>query len=503
MNRTLLVVGAAVMAALPALHAAGDAKDLQQALALEKTVQKAIKDAEASVACIVVSRSELYAKFGQGVAADAPGKLGAFDRQACQADPLFKELSAADKKSLLRKLDLTDDMNLPESSGTGFVVDDSGLVLTPYHVVVGASKILVRLAGHKISYADIYAADPRSDLAVLRLLNPKLGLKALRLGDGGKVERGQFVVGLAYPSLQGARDAKPSAAWGLVSNLRQKAPAQTVEEERGKTLYDYGLLLQTDARVHPGSSGAVLLNLHGDAIAIASSLAGAGGTDTAGTYAFPLDAGLQRILGVLKQGQEVEYGFLGVRFDPAKQSEGVKLSFVTEGSPAHHAGLKLNHVILSVNSVPVTHSDDVLRVLATQFAAAKVQLEVRKPGSAAREKVDVVLAKYYVGGKVIASEPGKRPFFRGMRVDDTSLLVQQPGSPANEIPQGVLICDVQADSAAAKVDLKPGTVITHVGDRAVTSPAAFYEIIVSRKGPVELTLLAADPGQPGPKVTLP
>jgi serine protease Do len=503
MNRVILPVGAALCLMLPALPAADDDKQLQQALALEKTVQKIIRDAEPGIASIVISRSELYARFGQGPAADQPGKLGAFDRQALEAYALFKELSAADKKGLVRKLDLTEETNIPESSGSGVVIDDKGLVLTPYHVVSGATKILVRLPGNKMSYADIHAADPRSDLAVLRLLGPKLGLQAIRFGDGGKVERGQFVVALAFPFAPGWRFAKPSAAWGVVSNLRQKATPQAGDEERGKTLYDYGLLLQTDARVNPGTSGAVLFNLHGDAIALTSSLAGVGGTDVAGSYAFPLDAGLQRIIAVLKKGQEVEYGFLGVRFEQARDGEGVKLAAVTDGSPAHHAGLKMHHVIFAVNGTPVGDSDDVLRLLSTQLAGAKVILEVRKPGSAAREKVEVVLAKYYVAGKVIATELGNRPFFRGLRVDDTSLLVQQPGSPANDIPRGVLIGDVQPDSAAAKVDLKPGTVITHVNDRPVTSPAAFYEIVLGHKGPVQLTLLPADLGQAAPKVTLP
>jgi serine protease Do len=488
---------------LPAAHAADDDKLQQQALALEKTVQKIIRDHEGSIASIIVSRSDLYARFGQGAADDQPGKLGAFDRQALQTNALFKQLSAADKKALLRKLDLADETNVPQSWGSGVVVDDKGLVLTPYHVVQGATKILVRLAGYKTSYADILAADPRSDLAVLRLLVPKLTLQAIQFGDGGKVERGQFVVGLAFPFTSGWRDPKPSASWGVISNIRQKAAPLVADEERGKTLYDYGLLLQTDARINPGCSGAVLLNLRGEAIALTSTLAGVGGNDVAGSYAFPFDAGLQRIILVLKKGQEVEYGFLGVRFDPARDNDGVKLAAVTDGSPAHNAGLKAHHVICSINGTAVSDSDDVLRLLSTQLAGATIALEVRKPGNAAREKVNVKLAKYYVGGKIIASDLGQRPFFRGLRVDDTSLLVQQPSSPANEIPPGVLIADVRPESSAAKVDLKPGTVITHVNDHPVTSPAAFYEYVLNQKGPVVLTLLPADVGQTAPKVTLP
>jgi hypothetical protein len=101
---------------------------------------------------------------------------------------------------------------VPEGSASGIMVDDQGLVLTPYHAVRGASKVFVCLPGRQGSYADILAADPRSDLAVLRLLLPKLKVPAIRLGDGGQAERGQFVVGLANVYASGLPKAKPSAA---------------------------------------------------------------------------------------------------------------------------------------------------------------------------------------------------------------------------------------------------------------------------------------------------
>jgi serine protease Do len=496
MRRRGFIIGAVFLGILATVHGQGDDKNahLQQALALEKTVQKVIQTNEASIASIIVSRSEHYARFGQGSPPDQPGKLGTFDREAIQTHPLFKEQSAASKKTLLRKLDLTDETSVPESCGSGVVVDNKGLILTPYHVVLGATKILVRLPGNKMSYADIFAADPRSDLAVLRLLDAKLAPQAIRFGDGGKVERGQFVVGLCFTFTPGMRHSKPSAAWGVIANLRVKA------DERGKTLYDYSLLIQTDARVHPGCSGAVLFNLQGEAIGITSSLAGVGGTDVAGAYALPLDAGLQRVLAVLKKGQEVEYGFLGVSFEPpTKGEEGVKLAYVTEGSPAEESGLKMGHVILAVNGTPVSDRDDVLRLLSTQLAGAKVTLQVHKKS----ELVVANLAKYYVGGKSIATDTSNRPFFRGLRVDYSSLVVQQPNSTINEIPRGVLITDVEPDSAAAKANLQIGTIITHVNGVRVGSPAEFYAEVLNSNSPVELTLPSAEQGQPPRKVTLP
>jgi serine protease Do len=492
----------ALPAALSATHQQDD--DLQRALALEKTVQKVIAQAEPAIVSILVSRSELYGRFGQGPSADDPGKLGPFDADALKSHRLFGELSAADKKAVLRKLDLADGGQVPEASASGAVVDDKGLVLTPYHVVDGAVKILVRLPDGQSSYADIFAADPRSDLAVLRLLRPKLALQSVRLGDAGKAERGQFLIGLANSYAPGFPRAKPSAAWGILANVRQRQPLLAGGEEKGKSIHHYGTLLQTDARLNLGTSGGVLFNLQGEAIALTSTIAGgAPGPDVAGTFATPFDEGLRRILVVLMKGEEVEYGFLGVSFEPASgKVEGVVLKSVTDGSPADLAGLKEGHAILAVDGQPVRDNDELLRALSTRLAGTKVGLDIKKPG-VAREKTEITLAKYLVTGKVIASQRGSRPVFRGLRVDYTSLIAQQPGFTAGMIPRGVLVGEVLPDSAAARADLKPGLVITHVNDRAVTLPAAFYDIVLSQRGPVELTLQAPEAGQPAPKVILP
>jgi serine protease Do len=478
-------------------------KSLQQALALQEVMQKAIADAEPSIGCVLVSRSDAYQRFSQGPAHENPGKLGAFDLQMFERHPLISGLGEKERTRLRRQLDLADARHVPEAFGSGVVLDESGLVLTNYHVVQGAVKIFVRLPEHQGGYADIHAADPRSDLAVLRLLNPKLALKAIRLGEGDKARRGQFVLSIANPFAAGFRDGKPSASWGILSNVRRRAPGPAREEERAKSLHHYGTLLQTDARLNLGCSGGALIDLKGQLIGVTSATAAVAGGETPGGFAIPIDAGMRRILDVLKRGEEVEYGFLGVGVDErAERTEGVVLEHVTPGSPADLAGLRPRHVILSVNGTPVHESDDLFLALGTQLAGATVRLEVRKPGAAGRERVEVPLAKFYVPGKRIAAGLGGRPFVRGLRVDYTSLLVQQPRSPVQRIPAGVLVSEVQAGMPAAAALLRPGDVITHVNGRPVTTPSAFYREAQGRVGPLELTLAPGDPSQPAPKVNL-
>src|SRR5262249_37172753 len=151
--------------------------------------------------------------------------------------------------------------------------------------------------------------------AVLRLLDHKLApLKEIKLGDGGAVKKGQFVLALANPFAAGFRDGSPSVSWGMLSNVQRRADVGAPEEQPNlpRPLYQLGVLLQTDARLNLGCSGGALLNLHGEMVGLTTARAAISGFETAGGFAMPLDGNLKRIIVKLRQGFEVEDGFLGV-----------------------------------------------------------------------------------------------------------------------------------------------------------------------------------------------
>jgi serine protease Do len=480
-------------------RAGDDAAELKSALALQRVMQKVIADVEPSVACILVSRSDAYQRYGLALSSTNAGKLGGVDPRLLANLP---GVSAEKLPALRKKLDLSDPGHVPESFGSGVVIDSTGLILTNYHVVSEAAKIFVRLPDGTGSYADIHAADPRSDLAVLRLLAPHPRLKVISFGDGSKCARGQFILSIANPYAAGFRDGKPSASWGIISNLRRHAPAEPSEVLRAKTLDKYGILLQMDARLNLGCSGGALVNLRGEMIGLTTALAAIHGGETPGGFAVPLDAGMRRIIDVLKRGEEVEYGFLGVVFrGEEKPGAGAVVGDVTSGSPAERqARLRAGDIILKVDDQPVREWDDLFLALGTHLVGSKVKLEVRRLHGG-QGVVEVELAKFFFPGKKIASSLGKRPYFRGLRVDYTSVLAVE--QKAGAVYRGVLISEIQPFSPAAAAKLKSGEIITRVNGREVNTPAEFYDAAALAAGRIELTLAAFGFNTPAPKVVLP
>jgi S1-C subfamily serine protease len=482
----LTALSAALLAAAGAR--ADDKPASPELAALQAAVKKTVAGAESSVGCVLVGRSSHYAKLDPPPADALPGQLGRFD-----ADALLRKLPADDERQrrLIQGLDLSRPDHVPESFGSCVVLDESGLVLTQAHVVRNAAKLYVRFSHKRGSWADVLAADPRSDLAVLRLLDKTPDLKAVKLGDGGKAEKGQFVVLLANTFAPGFRDWSPTASWALIANVRERLYRPVDRKEFNKTrhshtLYHYPTLLQLDMRLKAVSGGAVF-NLDGELIALTTARALEGG-EAPGSFALPLDAAVHRIIEVLRRGEEVEYGFLGVGWTTEDRApEGVKLDTVAEHSPAFRAGVHDNDLLLSIDGVPVREHDDVFLLVGRRLAGTTIKVEVKAgPGEPTRT-CTATLAKFYIDGPILASkQPAPR---RGLRVDYTSVLNGRPApSWIKGVAEGVLIRDVKANSPADRAQLQPDKIITKVNGQKVLTPAEFYRAMDRADGRIDLSV---------------
>lgn len=462
----------------PAASQPAASSGLQAAAAIESALVSAIASAEKSVVAIARIKPADRDALTMLERADAFNRIQ-FASPAQPGDPDF----------------------VPNEYGTGVVVDPNGLILTPYHVVGPGDQLFVTTIDRKVYPARIKAADPRSDLAVLSI--DARGLPPIKFGDAASLKKGQIVIALGNPYAI-ARDGQPSASWGIISNLARKAPLATEDGIRvlKTTLHQFGTLIQTDAKLNLGTSGGALVNMKGEMIGLTTSLAATAGYEQAAGYAVPVDQTLLRALEALKEGREVEYGFLGVRPSSFSQTEiftgsrGVKVDDVVPGTPAQRYGLRPGDVITHVNGEEVFEADHLVLQVGKLPVDAVVRLTVQRDGRVL--PVLVELTKNWVPGKkIVTTLP---PAWRGLRVDyataSRQFQEQLRQDRSIETDGCVVVSDVEQNSPAWKEGLRPDMFISHVAGTRVGSPKQFRAAIAGKDGPVEVKVLSPEGGQP-------
>lgn len=498
------VAGATLLAvsALAAPAPAADPPRQELLLAAEKQLKAAAESAGPAVACVVVSRSDRYPRPEQEP--DTPGRLGGFDL------PLFLK-AHPDQKRLALSLDLSDPISVAEHGyACGVVIDPAGLVLTPYHVVEGATKVYVHLPGRVGSYADIHAADARSDLAALKLLAPPAKLTPIkfaevrlheRAGRPASLFQGKFTILIASGYVPGFQLDRPSAALGSVTAVQFPRGGSSID--RSTSYYHYGPLIEHDAKLNVGVDGAALLNLDGEMIGLATSAAHLVSTERGPFRALPADDNFRRVVEVLRRGEEVEYGFLGVSIPTHENT--MRLSDVTAGGPADLAGLQPGDLITHIDGVPIRSYEDLLARVGPARAGGRTTVTFSR-GNRAREAT-VVLGKFRNPQPFIASVRPEPVF--GLRVDYGSVLAQPGnGRRGGSVPTGVSVREIVPDSPAAAAFRRLGGnaeawLVTQVNGNEVTTPAEFYKAAKGQRS-VKLTLRdSTDPNARDREVTLP
>lgn len=374
----------------------------------------------------------------------------------------------------------------PSDFSSGVAIGTDGEILTTYHTLRGSAQIWVRTADKQEFEAEILAADPRSDLAVIapRARNAGRGPKLvpMKLGDAAKMRPGTFLIALGNP-YNAARDGKASAGWGILANTARRVHAPTDESAgigvRAQFFRYQPTLLQLDAKLNVGMSGGAVVNMKGELVGLTTAAASPVAYDVNAGYAIPMDALGRRIAETLRQGKEVEYGFLGIGLD---QDIPNGVSNVGPGTPAEKAGLARGDVIVGVGGHELDGEDGLTMALALVPIGGDVNLKVRRDDRV--EELTAFVSKYPVNGQVIATNRPKP--WRGLRVDYSSVIKNSGGADfilMNAMAQGgVGVVEVETGGAADGAGLKKEQIITQVDGQPVPTPAAFARAVAGKEG---------------------
>jgi S1-C subfamily serine protease len=370
--------------------------------------------------------------------------------------------------------------------GSGVVVGEKGEILTAFHVVKGASRLVVWALNLPRFEAEIIAADPRSDLAVIvpRGL-PETAysrFKPIKIGDAGKLRKGNFLLALGNPFNAARLDGRASASWGILSNVARRMDLPQEEQAHNESqLRHFPTLLQLDSKLNLGMSGGAVVNLKGELVGLTTAAGNASGFDAMAGYAIPMDQLGRNVVEALKEGKEYEYGFLGINLDIENRTNRVRSA--AQGSPAAAGGVQVDDQIVAVGDIPVTDSESLVIAINSIPAGEPVVLKLLRRNVTMERTVE--LAKRRVMGQVIATN---RPEpWRGIRVEYSSTLASTNLNLEEVLARrGVLVTEVETGSEADRAGLKAGQVISRVGDKPVPNPRAFRKAVEGVKGPVQI-----------------
>ena len=282
------------------------------------------------------------------------------------------------------------------STGSGFVIDPSGLIVTNAHVIEGAAAIQVRLADGKRFQGQVVGRDNRVDLALLKI-EGATGLTPLPLGDSNRLRVGEFVLALGNPF-----GLEQSVSFGIVS--RKGAPLSVAALG-----FDF---IQTDAAINPGNSGGPLVNVAGEVIGVNSMAA------RNGSIGFAIPANLVKmLLPQLATKGRVDWGWLGVSISEVTEDDldrlklrevrGVLVRGVLPGDPADKGGVRTNDVIVGIDGARLESPRDLQRVVSSTPVGKRVRVVLLREGR--ETEVEVTIGLYQEREASSAEPPRREP----------------------------------------------------------------------------------------------
>jgi Do/DeqQ family serine protease len=406
--------------------------------------------AAAQLRVVPQSPAQVQLSFAPVVAKVAPAVVNVYSRRVVRqaVNPFFQQFFGAGPMR----------SRVEQSLGSGVIMRGDGIVLTNNHVVEGGQDIQVALPDRREFAASVLIADPRTDLAVLKIDPKGETLPALEFGNSDTLQVGDFVLAIGDPFGVGQ-----TVTSGIVSALARSNGGAT----------DYQFFIQTDAAINPGNSGGPLVTLDGKLIGINSSIISSSGGNNGIGFAIPSNMARLVVDGALGGGiKRPWFGADGqavtaeiARSMGLARPEGVLISEVFPGGPAAEAGMAKGDILLSIDGFAIDDPQ-----------AMRYRVVTRRPGDLARvrfsrsgtvREVGVRIALPPDSGRSETTISGRNPM-QGARVANiTPALADE--MQMDLMAKGVVVMAVDNPSSAARFGFQQGDIVRQVnGDRIAT-----------------------------------
>jgi serine protease Do len=379
-----------------------------------------------------------------------------------------------------------------QGSGSGFVIDRQGFILTNYHVIEDADRITVTLADGRTLRAEVVGTDPAIDVALIKVSGTG-ALESAPLGNSDELRVGEWVCAIGNPL-----GYVHSVTVGVVSFI-------------GRKLFDASLddYIQTDAAINFGNSGGPLINARGEVVGINSALSSRASNIG---FAVPINQAIA-ILPQLKSHGRVSRGFIGVvltdvtpdlqRSLKLPVSRGALVQDVTDGSPAAAAGLRPYDVILSVDGREVLSNDELIRDISGRQPGTLTRLDVLRDGRKHVAQIRLVERPRELSGgdprpSSTRPEPAPEDAPLGLAVRNLdAAFVRRMGVPASV--SGVIVVRADPLGASFSPPMRRGFVIMEINRVPVRSVSDFARLVAAARTGDVLAFYGYDPsvGQKG------
>lgn len=369
-----------------------------------------------------------------------------------------------------------------EGLGTGFVFDPSGLILTSQHVVAGAERVTVRLAGGRQLRAAIVGADAETDIAILKV-DAGTPLLAAPLGDSDRLRVGEWVCAIGNPLAY-----EHSVTVGVVSFIGRKLSDASLER-----------YIQTDAAINLGNSGGPLINARGEVVGINAAVSAKGSNIG---FAVPINQAREILPALLEFGR-VSRGYLGVTVQPVTAdlrrslgldaANGALVQDVEAGSPAERAGVRPYDVVFDVEGEAAGANDRFQAAIAARRPGSHVALRIVRDG---REMSLVAKLAERPGTDTVREAAGARLDMRGPALGLFVRELDREFRMRYRVPddwRGVVVSRVEPLSPASDAEIARGHVVLEINRRVTATVDDFRREVASARPGEVLTFFLFNP----------